>query len=62
MHIQRRQELKWELIDTLFTKWEYWDESMPDNPLSYEEVVWMKKTINSIAKKLGVDNHVLINY
>ena len=56
----RKQQLKWELIDILFTKWEYWNEQQ-DDTLSYEEVVWMKKTIDSIAKKLGVDNHILLD-
>lgn len=54
---QQKQELKWELVDTLFTKWEYWTEQTGDE-LSPEEDAYVRKTINSIAKKLGVTNHI----
>jgi hypothetical protein len=61
MHIQRRQELKWELIDTLFTKWEYWSDLNHGEELTDVESQWMKQTISSFAKKLGVTNHICID-
>ena len=53
---QQKQQLKWELVDTLFTKWEYWSESSDE--LTPEEDAYVKQTIKSIAKKLGVTNHI----
>ena len=61
MHIQRRQELKWELVDTLFTKWEYWSDYNHGEELTDVESKWMKQTIASIAKRLGVTNHICID-
>ena len=53
---KQKQQLKWELVDTLFTKWEYWNES--NDELTPEEDSYVEQIIISIAKKLGVTNHV----
>ena len=49
----RKYELKWELIDTMFNKWEYWDE-LTGEEMTEEESKYLLKTIRSLAKHVKV--------
>ena len=55
----RRQQLLWELIDTMFTKVEYWEDYLSaTDSLDDEERKYLFKTISTFAKKVNVTNHI----
>lgn len=60
MKRDRRHAILWDLIDTMFTKVEYWEESSMDGELSDEERDYLNKTISAFAKKVNVTNHINI--
>ena len=58
MKRERRQEILWDLIDTMFTKVEYWNENPVYGELTEEEAKYLFKTISTFAKKVNVTNHI----
>ena len=60
MKRERRQQLIWELIDTMFTKVEYWDEDPVLTELSDQDRKYLIKTISTFAKQRNVTNHISI--
>lgn len=60
MKRERREKLIWELIDTMFTKVEYWNEDPVLTELSDQERKYLIKTISTFAKQRSVTNHVSI--
>lgn len=57
MKRERRQQILWDLIDTMFTTVEYWNENPVYGELTEEEE-YLFKTISSFAKKVNVTNHI----
>ena len=55
----RKKELKWYAIDAAFCHMEHFYE-MYGEELSQEEESYMRKVIISMAKYVGIDNHILI--
>jgi len=60
MKRERRHELLWELIDTMFVKVEYWNEDPTLYEISEYERDCLIKWISSMAKRVNVTNHVCI--
>ena len=60
MKRERRQQLLWELIDTMFTKVEYWNEDAVLTELSDQDREYLIKTISTFAKQRNVTNHISI--
>jgi len=60
MKRERRHELLWELIDTMFVKVEYWNEDPTLEKLSEHERECLIKCISSFSKRVNVTNHVCI--
>ena len=60
MKRERRRELLWELIDSMFTKVEYWNEDPVLTELTDHERECLIKCISSFAKRVQVTNHVCI--
>ena len=58
MKRERRQQILWELIDTMFTKVEYWNEDPTYAELTEKEREYLFKTISTFAKKVNVTNHI----
>lgn len=58
MKRERRQQLIWELIDTMFTKVEYWNEDPVLTELSGQDRNYLIKTISTFAKQRNVTNHI----
>ena len=58
MKRERRQQILWDLIDTMFTKVEYWNENSVYGELTEEEEEYLFKTISTFAKKVNVTNHI----
>ena len=60
MNRERRKELLWELVDSMFNKVEYWDELVHPIVLTREERDYLYKVVSSFAKQRNITNHILI--
>ena len=60
MKHQRRHEILWELIDTMFTKIEYWNEDPVLEPLTDDEYEYMVNVISKFAQSRNIHNHIRI--
>jgi len=60
MKRERRQQILWELIDSMFNKVEYWDEDGSLDALEYDEQKYLIRVISSFAKQRNITNHVCI--
>ena len=58
MNRDRRQTILWELVDTMFTKIEYWDEA--SKPLSNDEYEYLINVISKFAQSCNIHNHFMI--
>ena len=60
MKRERRQQILWELIDSMFTKIEYWNEDPTIAELTEDEFEYLSNVISTFAKSRNVTNHVCI--
>ena len=60
MKRERRQQILWELIDSMFTKIEYWNEDPTYAELTEDEFEYLSNVISTFAKSRNVTNHVNI--
>lgn len=58
MKRDRKHQILWEMVDTMFTKIEYWNEDPTNQELTEEEFVYLRKTISALGKRHGVTDHV----
>jgi len=56
---ERKRELKWEAIDAAFNLMEYW-EKFTSTEITDEERMYLRKSISSMAKHVGIANHINI--
>ena len=57
---KRRHQLKWELVDCMFSKVEYWEEDSSLGELADNEREYLMNIIRTMAKCVRVDNHFLL--
>ena len=55
----RKRQLKWEAIDSAFNRMEYWEE-LTGEDITDEERDYLQKAISSMAKHVGITNHINI--
>lgn len=55
----RKRQLKWEAIDSAFNRMEYWEE-LTGEEITDEERMYLRKAISSMAKYVGITNHIYI--
>ena len=55
----RKRQLKWEAIDSAFNRMEYWEE-LTGEDITDEERDYLQKAISSMAKHVGITNHICI--
>tara|TARA_R100000406_G_scaffold24294_1_gene15554 strand:- start:200 stop:388 length:189 start_codon:yes stop_codon:yes gene_type:complete len=55
----RKRQLKWEAIDSAFNRMEYWEE-LTGEDITDEERDYLQKAISSMAKHVGITNHIHI--
>ena len=60
MNRQRRHEILWELVDTMFTKIEYWNETNSGSDLTDDEFEYLRNVVSKFAQSRSIHNHVLI--
>ena len=56
---KRKRELKWEAVDAAFNLVEYWEE-LRSTEITDEERLYLQKSISSMAKHVGIINHINI--
>jgi hypothetical protein len=60
MRRERRHEILWELVDSMFTKVEYWNEDPVLTNLTEDEYNYLINIISKFAKSRNITNHVNI--
>ena len=60
MKRERRKQILLELIDSMFTKIEYWNEDPTYAELTEDEFEYLSNVISNFAKSRNVTNHVNI--
>ena len=60
MKRDRRQQILWELVDSMFTKIEYWNEDPTYAELTEDEFTYLLNVIRKFAKSRNITNHVNI--
>ena len=60
MKRDRRQQILWELVDTMFTKVEYWNENYGVEDINDEEYDYLINIVSKFAKSRNITNHVNI--
>ena len=60
MKRERRQQIQWELIDSMLTKVEYWNEDPTYEHLTETEFDYLFNVISTFAKQRNIKNHVNI--
>ena len=60
MNRDRRKEILWELVDSMFTQVEYWNELQHSIVLTKDEREYLHKVVSSFAKQRNITNHIFI--
>lgn len=59
MKRDRRQQILWELVDSMFTKIEYWNEDPTIKDLTDDEYSYLYNVCKKFAKSRNIWNHMI---